>query len=417
MKTKIALLTLLLALTSHGQPWAVDVTTPHTNGLGGTYYGDNIVTAFGKVNSNSAWMNTVASNFLAGGVNPTNLVLSSKQLKTYQTNYAYWTGSNFLARVPGLYSWTASGGDDAGNPPGTIPVSLVGSYSGTNAWFAITNGFTTTNWISVSLLTNGASAFGNTLVNPGAASLYSVDHFELLGKTNFYFGQHQRFDTPVDGNDAATKSYADALFANAFNGNFSFSTDTNGTLHLDYVFQNTVGLDIASLLTWISIITNAPGGLNCWFDSTISQTLCVPTNMWFTVAQTNLSAGWQLQSSTNLSLTMGFTGWTNYTSVTNSGLITFTVPIDQTASQRFFRFIRDQSTMATFTMPVTFSSPVTFSTPPSHTSGTLYPSNTWSLVIITNGMRNGDVMTVNSNGLKLVDVWLSNSIPVFKPHW
>ena len=49
--------------------------------------------------------------------------------------------------------------------------------------------------------------------------------------------------------------------------------------------------------------------------------------------------------------------------------------------------------------------------------GTIYPSNTWNLAVITNGMMAGDIITVNSNGLKLVDVWMSNSTPVLKPHW
>jgi len=39
------------------------------------------------------------------------------------------------------------------------------------------------------------------------------------------------------------------------------------------------------------------------------------------------------------------------------------------------------------------------------------------LVTITNGMKAGDIITVNSNGLKLVDVWMSNTVPVLKPHW
>ena len=50
-------------------------------------------------------------------------------------------------------------------------------------------------------------------------------------------------------------------------------------------------------------------------------------------------------------------------------------------------------------------------------SGTLYVSNTWNLVSITNGMANGSIKTVNSNGATLVDVWMSNSIPVLKPRW
>lgn len=45
------------------------------------------------------------------------------------------------------------------------------------------------------------------------------------------------------------------------------------------------------------------------------------------------------------------------------------------------------------------------------------PSNTWDFAAITNGMLSGGIITVNSNGLKLVDVWMSNSTPILKPHW
>jgi hypothetical protein len=48
---------------------------------------------------------------------------------------------------------------------------------------------------------------------------------------------------------------------------------------------------------------------------------------------------------------------------------------------------------------------------------TIYPGNTWSLVNITNWMHNGDIVTVNSNGVKLVDVQFSNGVVVLHPHW
>lgn len=49
--------------------------------------------------------------------------------------------------------------------------------------------------------------------------------------------------------------------------------------------------------------------------------------------------------------------------------------------------------------------------------GSFYPSNTWTLAGITNAMHSGDIITLNSNGQKLVDVWMSNTTPILKPHW
>ena len=49
--------------------------------------------------------------------------------------------------------------------------------------------------------------------------------------------------------------------------------------------------------------------------------------------------------------------------------------------------------------------------------GVLYPSNTWNWAAITNRLSPGDIVTVNSNGLTLVDVWRSNGVPVLKPRW
>lgn len=48
---------------------------------------------------------------------------------------------------------------------------------------------------------------------------------------------------------------------------------------------------------------------------------------------------------------------------------------------------------------------------------TSYPSNTWNLAVITNGQLNGEIRTTPSNGVTLVDVWMSNGVPVLKPHW
>ncbi|MDR3459087.1 MAG: tail fiber domain-containing protein, partial [Verrucomicrobiae bacterium] len=47
---------------------------------------------------------------------------------------------------------------------------------------------------------------------------------------------------------------------------------------------------------------------------------------------------------------------------------------------------------------------------PTRPNGTLYPSNTWSMAAITNGMADGGFWTGNSNGQALVSVNLSNGV-------
>ena len=314
-----------------------------------------------------------------------NVFLSSFRSTTYTTNYAYWGASNYLARVNGLYAWMANGGDDGGNPPQSYTVSLVGSYTGTNAWFALTNGFSTSNYISVAVIsTNPIPA------DPGSCYLFTVDHYELLGRTNGFYGQFVRFGPPIDPNDAATKSYADGLFANAFNQNFSSYT-SNGWFHTVYSYQNFTVFDMAGNTVWIPITGSALSG----------------TNFTLTTYATNLNNGVLLQMSTNLALVAGFHTITNWTTNTVSGVTTFTTPMSPSVPVAFYRLISSSSS----------SSSSAFYVPLALNGGALYPSNTWSLATITNGMKAGDIITVNSNGLKLVDVWMSNSTPVLKPHW
>jgi hypothetical protein len=350
MKTKLTLLLFVVhALACSVLPASavdiatVDTTTVHVVGTN-VIRGDQLSVAFGKINTNFAaivgWIQDQPTN---AAVN-SNAVLSSYQITTYSTNYAYWSASNYLARVPGLYRWTINGGTDGGGginlaPAMEIPVSLVGSFDDVT-WFAITNGFSTTNLLSVSLVTNGPNARGNTLVVPGSATLYSIVPIELLGRTNYYVGQHQRFGIPLDPADAATKSYVDILFANAVNGNFAASSSSN-IFRLTYSYQGLPLLDLASMLDYIGIA---------------SFVIADQTNAVISVEQTNLTAGWQLQSSSNLLLIAGFTPFTNYVQATNAGLVTFTIPVDVTVSAQFFRIIGPRSSLATFTCPVTISS-------------------------------------------------------------
>jgi hypothetical protein len=204
-----------------------------------------------------------------------------------------------------------------------------------------------------------------------------------MGRTNNFFGQHQRFDTPSDPTEAATKSYADTLFANAFNNNFSSYFDTNGTLHFVYSYNNTTLFDLASAIVGTSIASIALDGTG--------------TNILLGIYTTNLPA--VIQSSTNLNLVGGFTTFTNWILITtNSGLATYTIPIPPGDMQRYFKAYKTASYSAAVYAPLTV------------TGGTIYPSNTWSLTTVTSAMSNFSFWTGNSNGQALVSVSLSNGV-------
>ena len=433
MKTKVAIVALFLAVLCRAQFSWIDTTTPHVVG-GQTIIGDALPVAFGKINLNftNVLAMTNAPSLLVTNIVPltngatpyvtnlgtsiaavlqfgipagapgtgmvtaynfSNTVLSSMRYVQYSTNYAYWNrvanGSNYLGRFNGMCDWNAYGGNDGGNPPGDIGVTLYGSYSGTNSWFAITNGkFFTTNWISLAIKTNGNSYSGGTIVNPGTATIYNLDHPELHGRTNWLDYQSFKMQTqPTDANDLVNKQYADTLFANAFNGNFS-RFDSNGISYFVYSYQNRIVFSISSSTTWIPLKgSSLDGGM---------------ANILVDAYQTNLTAGYDFQSSTNLALTAGFTTFTNYTLSTNTGVVTFTVPIVTTEPARFFRIVSSIASGAAYNVPLALN------------GGNIYPSNTWSLATITNALAGYGAgkhyWTGSSNGQALVTLSYSNGV-------
>jgi hypothetical protein len=329
----------------------------------------------------AAGTNTVTNIFTA--FNFTNQVLGNRRTVLFSTNNFTFGTSNFLARVPNLYNELMEPGmlGAAGLTPGTnVFEQLWGSVTGTNGWFVVTNGFWTTNAISISAVGAGGGI--------GMVTLYGVDHYELLGVTNSYFGEYQQFNEPQNASDAATKNYVDVAVANALPGNWLQYTDTNFLQHLVCMQQSVTVVDIASVPNWIGITGNSISG----------------TNLLFTAYATNLVAGFWLESETNLSLANSFLLMTNYTLSTNSGVATFTVPIFPNVPMAFFRLRSPGKSSMTFSGPLI-------------SPATIYPSNTWSLANITNWMHNGDIVTVNSNGVKLVDVQLSNGVVILHPHW
>ena len=135
------------------------------------------------------------------------------------------------------------------------------------------------------------------------------------------------------------------------------------------------------------------------------------TNYALSLAVSNRVAGAYLIMSTNLLLPgNGFQPYASaFTLTTNSGILTYTMPMSATPKGDGFAVLFQVATPTGGSIQMDY--PLTLN------GGSLYPSNTWNLVSITNGLKSGDIITVNSNGLKLVDVWLSNAVPVFKPHW
>ena len=339
--------------------------------------------------------------------NFTNQVLQSKQIVSYTTNYAFWGASNYLARVAGLVSWQISSGDDGGaNPstaPSSFPMTLYGTYA-TNytGWFVLTNGFVTQSNISL-YVTLGTNSWGTTLANPGSASIFSVDHWELYGRTNFLDYQFAGSKEPPKwGWQYVTLDFVKGLLGTAFNNNFVSSTDTNNVTHFGYWSQNYNLFDLTSQTKGVRAIGLTPGGYATYTDA-YGNTYAYPTNVVMTIAATNLTSGFTLLAQTNLLQTFFVT--TNYTSSTSGGITSLTIPVIPGPGQWFFYAVNGFNFGATFNEAVTFN------------GGTLYPSNTWSLATITNGLANGSIITVNSNGVKLVDVWMSNGVPILKPHW
>ena len=417
------------------QTYLVDLTTVSTNIVGAKtniLVGDPLSVAFSKVNSNTLYFSSIisggsgagitnffftASNLPPGsaatatntgvvggiayvtigiptgsnGVSGTNLVtsyslsnswLGSQQITTYASNYLAWGTSNFLARVPGLYKWQLNGGALGGGglaPPTNVAINLVGSFSGSNSWFTITDGFYTSNTISVAAVGAGG---GN-----GFAYLFSIDRWELVGRTNFGYGQHYQFGSPAGRSDPADKAYVDDSIQNSLATSWAFTSDTNLSQHYTYTHNGKTVADFGEMNSWVPITSANLDGAS--------------VNLLLTVAQTNLVAGWTLESNTNLASLNTWLQWTNFTSSTNTGIVTLTVPVNFSEPQRFFRARVSTSSAFTLTVPIVAN------------GGVYYPSNAWSLATVTNGMGNRAFWIGSSNGTPVM-VTISNGVPTVK---
>ena len=244
-----------------------------------------------------------------------NAVLSSLEYVLTNVSPLNFSGSNYIGRVSQFYDWDLNtpmlGGGDLVPPTNEIEAVWL-SYTGTNGWFLATN--------NVHINTNVSVSVVGTVGSSGSLVIYGIDHWELMGRTNSYFGQCNAFPTPVNSTDAANKKYVDDSVANTLSP-FLVSSVSN-TFHVVLSRNGQTVFDLSSRGIWIPIAGLTADGSG---------------NVLLTIAQTNLLSGWGIQSSTNLLLVNGWTAFSNFTLSTNSGVVTFTIPLDPTAPAQFFR--------------------------------------------------------------------------------
>lgn len=251
--------------------------------------------------------------------NLSNAVLSSA--KIVLTNLAAFnlTGSNYIGRFSQAYQFrlTLPSLGGGGATPGTNPTETVYlSLNGSNGWFAATN-------VSPLIFTNVSVAIvgANIGTNAAAFTLYGVDHPELVGRTNSFEGQHYTFPTPTADGDAATLGWVNGQIANA--QNLFTSTVSNNLYRLAYTRNGSTLWDISSSLAAIAIDSFTLDGTGA--------------NAILQIATTNLSAGYLIEANTNLVYFNNWATFTNYTITTNSGEVSFTIPVNFSLDAQFFR--------------------------------------------------------------------------------
>ena len=358
-------------------------------GAGGASLTDvtNIATGITVVSSNGVvgWVNS--QNFVTALT--TNIARTSHRYTIFATNNFTMSGSNYVGRFSQVYDWQLTEPQIGGgglSPSTSLPEALWGSFSGTNNWFPLTNGAVFFTNISISVV-------GTNITGLGGVTIYGLDHPELYGNVVAFDGQTFNFNGSKIAtlNDLAATVHVLAPPVQMAGGWILDSQIVSGNELVTFYSHNSKVFEMAA---GGSSINQAFGGL----DGT-------GTNITIMTPATNLLTGWTLEQCTNLSAPVLWLPTSNFTTNISGGVVTFTVPMNFGLQAQFFRLRLPSATTATFSVPATFS------------VGTLYPSNTWSLYAITNVMHAGDIMTVNSNGVKLVDVWMSNSTPILKPHW
>jgi hypothetical protein len=309
--------------------------------------------------------------------NFTNQVFSSAKITLTNRPAFNLTGSNYIGRFSQVYKYqlTLPSLGGGGMAPGTNPTEVVYfSLTGTNAWFAATN-TTPRIFTNVSVAIVGA----NIGTNASALTIYGLDHPELSGRVNTL--EDQTLD--ASGSTLVTKDALAAALAGA-QGLWITTLDTNGVSHSVLTKNGQTLVDMATSLAFVPINSFALDGTG--------------TNAALAIYTTNLTSGWIIESVTNLLYLNSWQTFTNYSMATNTGVVTFTIPINWSLDSQFFRARGNITNLFTVNAPIVA------------TAGTYYPSNSFNLASITNSMGNFGFWTGNSNGQALVTLSLSNGV-------
>ncbi|MGA2178772.1 MAG: hypothetical protein ABSH15_04235 [Verrucomicrobiota bacterium] len=308
MKSKLTLLITMLAMAASAFDIAyVDTTTVHTVGTN-VIKGDQLSVAFGKINSNFGYLQT-------------NTFQPSHRFVQFTTNAFLMTGSNYVGRFPQLYDWNLIAPQVGGGgltPPTTLPESLWGSFDGTNNWFAITNG--SVFWTNISL-----SVVGTNTSGIGGITIFGLDRPDLYTNVISFDGQILL----TDGSKIASQAYVNStihVLAPPVQMAGSWVLDsyiTNGFDHVVFSAHNAVALDMVSSASYVHIDSFTLDGTG--------------TNALLQLAVTNLVPGWIVEYTTSLNYPILWNTLTTFTSVTNSGEITLTIPLNMTVPCTFFR--------------------------------------------------------------------------------
>ncbi|MGA2787649.1 MAG: hypothetical protein ABSF60_08980 [Verrucomicrobiota bacterium] len=266
----------------------------------------------------------------------TNVVMSSHRYTIFSTNAFVMSGSNYIGRFPQLFDWTLMA--PSVEIPGSmglttlLPEALWGSYDGTNGWFPLPDNFVC--WSNISL-----SVVGTNTTGIGGVTIYGLDHPELYGNVISFDGQTwlangKKVATQDDISQAVHALTPPVQMAGAW---VLDSQATNG----ETVTWYNHNMAIFTMTGYAAGIPMANGGL----DGT-------HTNLLIMTPVTNLVTGWLLETCTNLNAPVIWQTALGYTMTTNTGVVTFTAPMNFALQCQFFRLRNAATQSASFSIPV-----------------------------------------------------------------
>ena len=269
--------------------------------------------------------------------NFTNMVLDNQQIVYTNIYPLNFTGSNYIGRFPMVDTFQLHvpliGGGGGGLDMPSLQVEQVWlsltktNWTGTNGWFKATNA-------SPQIYTNCAVAVVGVVGGSGSIEVDGCTHPELVGRSYSLYRETIFAGNPVNSGDVVNLGYLNAVLQ-GFQQPWNTGTDTNYFKHI-YATINGVNIfDISGRLAYL----------------TVDSITVVGTNIVLTVNQTNMAASFQFQQTTNLLLP--FVPVPSYTQTTNSGVVSFTVPMP--SSFGWFRMVLPTLAAVTVNAPITFN--------------------------------------------------------------